>query len=120
MATWNFTGFLWPVRDLPSINVARAGLVIPIRFGVGGDRGSSVFSDDSPRSAAVPCTGSGGAGPSLPTSSLANIPVKYVSFTDRYFYAWKTERSWAGSCRLFTIDLADGSSYSARFDFRPR
>ena len=35
-----------------------------------------------------------------------------------YTYVWKTDRSWAGTCRRLDLSLNDGSVYSATFRFR--
>jgi len=31
---------------------------------------------------------------------------------------WKTEKSWAGQCRVLKVTLADGSEHTATFRFR--
>lgn len=36
-----------------------------------------------------------------------------------YNYVWKTEHSWAGTCRTFDMTLNDGSSHQAMFGFAP-
>jgi hypothetical protein len=35
----------------------------------------------------------------------------------KYTYVWKTNSSWAGSCRKLVITLADGTSHAALFRF---
>ena len=30
---------------------------------------------------------------------------------------WKTENSWAGSCRMLTVKLTDGTEHTAYFTF---
>jgi len=72
------------------VNRVKAGSVVPIRFGLGGD---------------VLATGSNQGG------------LRYDPVRDEYSYAWRTDRSWAGSRREFTLTLADGSTHTARFLF---
>lgn len=36
-----------------------------------------------------------------------------------YNYVWKTEHSWAGTCRTFDMTLNDGGSHHAMFGFAP-
>jgi hypothetical protein len=36
----------------------------------------------------------------------------------RYTYAWKTDRSWAGTCRQFIVLLMDGTYHRANFAFK--
>lgn len=37
---------------------------------------------------------------------------------DQYNYVWKTERSWAGTCRQLVLTLNDGSVHTANFKFK--
>jgi hypothetical protein len=32
-------------------------------------------------------------------------------------YVWKTEKSWAGSCRQLNVRLIDGTEHKANFRF---
>ena len=45
-----------------------------------------------------------------------NSGLSYHSDGDQYSYVWKTDKSWAGSCRQLTLRLADGPQ--ALFQFR--
>ena len=38
-----FVGFFQPVDNLPTLNVVNAGRAIPVKFGLGGDYGLSIF-----------------------------------------------------------------------------
>ena len=38
--------------------------------------------------------------------------------TDRYTYAWKTERSWRGTCRKLVVNFSDGTTKEALSQFR--
>ena len=37
--------------------------------------------------------------------------------TNQFKYNWKTAKSWAGSCRLMTLELMDGQKQYAQFLF---
>jgi hypothetical protein len=37
--------------------------------------------------------------------------------TDTYVYVWKTDRSWANTCRQLIVKLDDGSVHRANFQF---
>lgn len=55
--------------------------------------------------------------PSEETTTSGQSTLTYDSSKKQYVYTWKTEKSWAGTCRQFTLRLLDGSSYSAFFNF---
>jgi len=46
--SYPFQGFYQPVDNPPTINVAKAGVGIPVRFGLGGDQGLDIFAADYP------------------------------------------------------------------------
>jgi hypothetical protein len=70
------------------VNRVKAGSVVPIRFGLGGD---------------VLATGSSQGG------------RRYDPVNDEYSSAWRTEGSWAGRLREVTLTLAERSTHTARF-----
>ena len=41
----------------------------------------------------------------------------YDATAGQYVYVWKTDKLWAGTCRQFSVKLADGSVRSAQFKF---
>ena len=47
------------------------------------------------------------------TSSL-----HYDATTDQYIYVWKTDKTWAGTCRRFILTLTDGTVHEAYFQFQ--
>ena len=36
----------------------------------------------------------------------------------QFIFNWQTSKSWAGTCRLMTVTLKDGTKYSAQFTFK--
>ena len=44
--------------------------------------------------------------------------LSYDAATDTYSYVWKTNKSWAGTCRMLTVKLADGSIHVAYFKLK--
>ncbi|WP_156890657.1 PxKF domain-containing protein [Meiothermus rufus] len=44
-------------------------------------------------------------------------PESCLRLQDRYTYPWKTEKSWAGSCRQVVVRYTDGTTYRANFNF---
>jgi uncharacterized protein len=114
---YNFRGFFFPVLNAPLLNRVIGGAIVPIRFSLGGNRGLDIFAPGYPASRPVACGASDESRPLAESSTFLDVPLRYVAFTDRYTYLWKTERSWAGTCREFVTRFKDGSEESARFRF---
>lgn len=111
---YDFVGFYQPVDDLPTLNKTKAGKIIPVRFGLGGDKGLEIFASGYPKSEAVPCD---------PTAAVDSIEetvtgkggLSYNTSTGRYEYKWATSGKWRGSCRQLVPKLKDGSVERANF-----
>ena len=43
--------------------------------------------------------------------------LSYDATANQYVYVWKTERAWAGTCRVLRLKLADGTVHDAYFTF---
>jgi trehalose utilization protein len=111
-----FTGFYAPVKNSPFINIVNAGSTIPMKFALLGYRGSQVLKAGSPASMPVQCSATAAdiaLGPTV--ASLGALQ----SLGTGYLYMWRTNVSWAGTCRKFVLTLADGSTHSALFRFAP-
>ena len=105
-----------PVDAFPTLNATKAGSTIPVKFGLGGDRGLDVFRAGSPSSAVVACA----AGPSdeiEQTSPSGGGSLSYDAASQQYTYLWRTDKSWRG-CRDLVLRFRDGSSVTARFTLR--
>ena len=44
--------------------------------------------------------------------------LQYDPAADVYTYVWKTQKAWAGTCRILTIKLTDGTTHEALFEFK--
>ncbi len=84
-------GFFSPVDNPPTLNLARPGTAIPVRFSLGGDQGLAIFA--------------------------SGWPLAYNAGTDTYTYTWKTLKTYRG-CRTLTLSLRDGTTHTATFRFR--
>jgi len=115
---YRFTGFFQPVDNMPAVNLAKAGSAIPMKFSLGGYQGLSIFAAGYPSSIPVGCDTSQPAGQIEETVNAGASSLRYDATIDRYTYVWKTNKSWAGTCRLFVMRLDDGSKHSARFRFQ--
>jgi hypothetical protein len=106
--TWN--GFFSPVtnEDTSKLNLAHAGDLVRLGFGLDGDRGLSVLAGGVPTSAPVAC-------PSwtphlVPAAGDgATEGLSYGTASGHYSYGWQTDAAWAGTCRQFRLTLNDGT-----------
>jgi hypothetical protein len=111
-----FSGFVAPVSNLPTVNVAKAGSTIAVKFGRGGNQGMAVLAG-SPVSRPVHCETGAQLGPESAAQMPGNSGPSYNARTGQYQRNWKTESGWKGSCREYLLRLVDGSEHTARFRF---
>jgi hypothetical protein len=52
------------------------------------------------------------------TVTAGGSSLSYDAASDLYKYVWKTDKSWAGSCRQVVLGLVDGTFRRAAFLFR--
>jgi hypothetical protein len=115
---YNFAGFFQPVDNLPVFNVVQAGRAIPVKFSLSGYKGLGIFAVGSPSSGPVTCNSSDPADDLTETVTAGGSSLSYDATTDRYIYVWKTDQSWAGTCRQLVVELNDGSIHRANFRFK--
>ena len=115
---YSFAGFFQPVDNLPVLNVVQAGRAIPVKFSLSGYKGLGIFAVGSPSSGPITCNSSDPADDLTETVTAGSSSLSYDPTTDRYNYVWKTDPSWAGTCRQLVVELNDGSIHRANFKFR--
>jgi hypothetical protein len=115
---YNFAGFFQPVDNLPVFNVVQAGRAIPVKFSLSGYKGLGIFATGSPSSGPIPCNSSDPASDLTETVTAGGSSLNYDPTTDQYIYVWKTDPSWAGTCRQLVVQLNDGSIHRANFRFK--
>jgi hypothetical protein len=113
-----FNGFLWPVANPPKVNVAKAGFVVPLRFGLGGNRGLGILAPGSPTATKIACATGAPTSTVDQAGTFPKLPLTYIKLLKQYLYVWKIPKAYAGSCYQLTMTLIDGSSYSALFKFK--
>src|SRR6266498_4061849 len=117
---FNFSGFLQPVDNLPVRNTMRAGLAVPVNSTLDGYKGLGIMASGYAKSQPIACD------TSAPTVAVeTTLPallsvLLYGPRTDTYVYVWKTDRSWANTCRQLIVKLDDGSVHRANFQFTRR
>lgn len=113
---YNFTGFFSPVGNLPTLNVVNAGRAIPVKFSLSGNKGLNIFAANNPYTVAINCSTTDPAADITETLTAGGSSLSYSP--DQYNYVWKTESSWAGTCRQLVVTLNDGSVHRANFKFK--
>jgi hypothetical protein len=115
---YNFTGFFPPINNLPVFNVVNAGRAIPVKFSLSGYKGLNIFAPHSPASGPVVCNSTDPATILQDTVTAGGSSLSYDASSDQYVYVWKTDPSWAGTCRQLVVQLSDGSIHRANFRFK--
>jgi len=115
---YRFTGFFNPISNLPVVNEVKAGQSIPIKFSLSGNKGLNIFAPGFPASATIACNSSDPVTVIGDTGTAGNSSLSYDASTDQYNYVWKTENTWAGTCRQLVVQLNDGSIHRANFKFK--
>ena len=115
---YNFAGFFQPVDNLPVFNVVQAGRAIPVKFSLSGYKGLGIFAAGSPSSGPIACNSSDPAVDLTETVAAGGSSLSYDPTVDQYIYVWKTDASWAGTCRQLVVELNDGSIHRANFRFK--
>lgn len=116
--SYTFGGFLPPIDPQPTINSMKAGAAAPVKFSLGGDFGLAIFAADYPKSQSVPCDSSAPVDGVETTLTAGGSSLSYDATSNTYKYVWKTEKSWAGTCRQLVLKFADGSTQRASFKFK--
>lgn len=109
-------GFLRPLVNLPELNDWKAGQRVPVRLSLGLGRGLDAVA--AVRVAEVEC--GSGEEPLAGEPARLDRRVAYRERTGVYRFGWRTERSWAGSCRQLLVKLDDDSVRRAEFRFLRR
>jgi hypothetical protein len=120
LAGHDFVGFQQPVDAYPVVNVAKAGSAIPLKWRVVDSAGTPVANVASASIATKlsgACTGSASGDDieqyvAANQSSLQNLGDGY------YQYNWKTNKTWAGSCRQIVLAVDSAIVLDANPVFR--
>ena len=115
---FNFTGFFQPVDNLPTLNSVKAGQAIPVKFSLGGDQGLNIFAAGYPVSVQIACSSTALVDGIENTVTAGSSSLTYDPLTDQYTYVWKTQKSWANTCRQLVVKFSDGTTQRANFQFK--
>jgi hypothetical protein len=88
-----------------------------VKFGLCQSGSLQILATGSPSSTAHPC-GTAATDEIESTVTVSTSGLTFDPATGRYQYNWKTDKSWTGQCRTFTLRFMDGSIKTAEFKFR--
>ena len=115
--TYRFEGFSAPIDNLPTINVAKAGQTIPVKWRLTNFQGAGIA---DPASFLSVTSVSGTCSSAAPFDAVevysGNSGLRYLG-NGWWQFNWKTPTSYAGLCREMRLNLADGSARAAGFTF---
>lgn len=112
-----FTGFASPVSDEPTLNLAKAGQTIPLKWHLADASGHPITDLES-----VTVTVNGLICPAGTTTDAVEEYTRGTSglqnLGDGYYqYNWATPKNYARSCKTMRLDLGDGVAHTALFQF---
>ncbi|MFJ9447007.1 PxKF domain-containing protein [Kitasatospora sp. NPDC101235] len=113
-----FGGFQAPVDNPPAVNAVNAGRSVPIKFSLGGNRGLGILAPGQPSVQEADCTTGAPIGSPVPAETAGGSSLQYDPASDTYTWVWKTVKTWAGTCQMFTLGLNDGTTHTALFHLR--
>jgi hypothetical protein len=118
VACLTLTGFADPV-DNGEVNVAKAGRTVPVKWHLADQDGHPV--DDPTTFVALTSRIVGGACSGLPTEAVETYAgesgLQYLG-DGNWQFNWKTPKAYAGQCRTMSLELNDGTTHSASFQFK--
>jgi hypothetical protein len=119
---YEFSGFFAPIDNLdgegrPIYNRTKGGSAVAIKFSLAGDQGLDVLGGGLPSSAQVSCDGSATQDTIEETVSASGGGLKYDGATDQYSFVFKTDKRWAGTCRVLNVRLDDDTLHRIFFRF---
>jgi hypothetical protein len=80
--------------------------------------GLAVLAAGSPTSRQLSCpAASAVTADAVEETTTSNSGLTYDAIANQYTYVWKTNKTWANTCRVFTIRFADGSERQIMFKF---
>lgn len=114
---WDFVGFSQPVDNTPTLNRVKAGQAIPIKWRILNSAGAPVTNLSSASLTVTTLDCSLGATfdqieeTATTSSGLRNLGNGY------YQLNWKSPTTYAASCKTLHLNIGDGVSHDAVFQF---
>jgi hypothetical protein len=104
----------------PALNEVVVGKTVAVTFSIADNQGLgslAIIAPGYPISQRVACNA-----PDIPDTANGTTgssgQLSYKPESERYTYAWRTDLTWAGTCRSLNIRLRDGTNRVLYFSFR--
>jgi len=118
---YTFEGFFSPIENIPTVNKAKAGQAIPVKWRITDKNGQPIYdpaSFISITSYSVNCaTFAGDPINSLEESAAGSSGLQYIG-NGWWQFNWKTSTAYKGQCRTMKLTLDDKSEHTASFSFK--
>ena len=114
---YTFQGFKPPVDNQPTLNVAKLGSTIPVKWSLRDASGGYVSDLNAVTSIStekIPCPSATGD-VIEETTELGLVALKYDAVANQFIYSWKIQKSLGTGCRRLHVAFADGTVRSADF-----
>jgi hypothetical protein len=118
---FTFYGFDRPIDNEPTVNNAKAGSAIPVKWQIT-DLDGTPISDPASFKSLTSYGVSCGSFSEAPTEEVEEYSagasgLQYLG-GGYWQFNWKTTKSYSGTCRVMVLSLGDGSEHTAYFKFK--
>ena len=111
-------GFSAPIDNLPTVNSAKAGQTIPVKWRITTYQGVGVAAPASFVSVTSSSTTCSLSSPFDAVEEYAGNSGLQYKGDGWWQFNWTTPKTYAGLCRDMQLNLADGTHRAARFTFK--
>jgi len=115
-----YSGFFSPVENPPTVNAAKGGQAVPVKWRLTDASGVGISDPGSfagLTSYQANCSQWGSVTDSIPEEASGASGLQYLG-SGNWQYNWKTSKGYAGTCRVMVLTLKDGSQHTADFKFK--
>jgi hypothetical protein len=115
---YTFAGFFAPIDNEPTLNKAKAGQTIAVKWRLTDANGGPISDPGtftSLTSGSMTCSATAAA--DAIESYSGSSGLQYLG-DGHWQFNWKTPKSYAGKCRVMMLKLADGTTHIAVFQFK--
>jgi hypothetical protein len=116
--TTNWSGFSSPVDNLPTLNTAKAGQAIPLKWRITNSSGNPItnLTSVTVTTSSRNCT-SGVSGTDAIEEYAAGSSGLQNQGNGYYQFNWKSPTNYANSCKTINLDMGEGVMRQAAFQF---